>query len=65
MKSPQHLFAELTAVIEDMHSVAVDGQAKNNSPDMQAALLAAVRESITRLVCIADAIERSLRAKRT
>ncbi len=61
MKSSQRLFADLTAALEDLHAVVVDGQAKGNSPDMQAALLAPARQGIGRIVRIANAIERSLR----
>jgi len=32
------LFADITAMLEDMHAVAVEGQRLDNSPDMQKAL---------------------------
>jgi hypothetical protein len=60
MKTPQRLFADLTAAIEDLHAVAVDGQAISNSPDMQAALLVPLRQGIACIVRIANSIERSL-----
>ncbi len=60
MKSVQHLFADLTAALEDVHSVAVEGQAHTATPDIQAALLPCVRLGITRLQTIATSIEAAL-----
>jgi hypothetical protein len=65
MRSSQRLFANLTTALEDLHAVAVDGQASSNSPDRQAALLVPARQGIARIVRIADAIERSLLGRRT
>lgn len=33
-------FAEITARLEDLHAVAVEGQRRDNSPDMQRVLIA-------------------------
>lgn len=35
-------FADLTAAIEDIHGIAVEGQAPNLSPDIQLCLLASI-----------------------
>lgn len=37
------LFADITAKLEDMHSIAVEGQARDNSPDMQRVLACQLR----------------------
>ena len=49
MKSVSRRFADLTAVLEDMHGIAVEGQAKDLTPDMQGALLTALRSSLADL----------------
>jgi hypothetical protein len=36
------MFADLTCAIEDLHGIAVEGQAPNLSPDIQLCLLAAI-----------------------
>lgn len=56
MKSVQHLFAELTAALEDIHGVAVEGQSPHATPDMQASLLACVRIGLGKLERIAESI---------
>lgn len=33
-------FAKITARLEDLHAVAVEGQRRDNSPDMQRVLIA-------------------------
>lgn len=35
---PRH-FADITAKLEDLHAIAVDGQRRDNSPDMQRVLV--------------------------
>jgi len=49
MKSVSQKFADVTAVLEDMHGIAVEGQAKDLTPDMQAALLMSLRSSLADL----------------
>lgn len=46
MKEVPALFADLTMALEDMLGPAVEGQQADLSPDMQEALLAAVRTGI-------------------
>ncbi|RPF70963.1 hypothetical protein [Aurantiacibacter spongiae] len=43
------LFADITAMLEDMHTVAIEGQSNDNSPDMQCALMCQLRIGITSL----------------
>ena len=49
MKSVPRRFADITAVLEDMHGIAVEGQAKDLTPDMQGALLMSLRSSLADL----------------
>ena len=60
MKSIPRLFAELTAVIEDMHGIAVEGQAPHLSPDLRNMLLRSLNQSVARIELITSAIERRL-----
>jgi len=48
-KSIPHLFADVTALLEDMHSIAVEGQRCDNPPEVQLALVASLRPGIIRL----------------
>jgi hypothetical protein len=41
-----HLFADVTAKLEDLHAVAVEGQRADNAPDMQSALNAHLRTGL-------------------
>jgi hypothetical protein len=43
------LFAKVTAKLEDLHMVAVDGQRRDNSTDMQRVLAAQLRMGIASL----------------
>lgn len=56
MKTVQHLFADLTAALEDVHTVAIEGQSQDASNDMQASLLSCFRIGLLRLEQIADSI---------
>lgn len=49
MKDIHELFADLTALLEDLHGVAVEGQQAGLSPDMQAVLLSSVRDGVQRI----------------
>lgn len=35
MSSVQRFFADMTAVVEDLHGVTDDGQRRGNSPDIE------------------------------
>lgn len=48
-QSIPHLFADVTALLEDMHGVAVEGQRPDNPPELQLALAASLRPDIIRL----------------
>lgn len=55
-KSVRRLFADATALIEDMHAVAVEGQAQGLSPDMVRVLVANLRSGVRRLDAAAQRI---------
>ena len=42
-------FADLTAKLEDLHSLAVEGQGSENSPDMHRVLAAHLRTGLASL----------------
>ena len=48
-KSIPHLFADATAKLEDLHSLAVEGQRPDNAPDMQSVLIVHLRSGIAAL----------------
>ncbi len=48
----QKLFADATMALEDLHSVAVEGQRRDNAPDMQLALATHLRAGIVGLDAI-------------
>lgn len=43
------LFAKVTAKLEDLHMIAVDGQRRDNSTDMQRVLAAQLRMGLASL----------------
>ena len=48
-KSVRQLFADATALLEDLHGIAVEGQAQDASPDMMRVLVGSLRSGIRRL----------------
>lgn len=56
MKDAPLLFADLTAALEDLHAVAIEGQRGTLSPDIQEALLASVTAGLRRFNHIVAAI---------
>lgn len=58
--SVPRLFADVTAKLEDLHSVAVEGQRRDNSRDMQRALACQLRMGIISLDMSLTAIKRGL-----
>ncbi len=58
--SVPRLFADVTAMLEDLHSVAVEGQRRDNSRDMQRALACQLRMGMMSLDTSLAAIKRSL-----
>lgn len=54
------LFADVTAKLEDLHSIAVEGQRRDNSRDMQQALTCQLRMGMMSLDTMLGAIKRSL-----
>ena len=49
MKSVRHIFADITAALEYMHGIAVEGQANGLSPDIHIALLRQLRAGAANL----------------
>ena len=45
----QHMFANVTAQLEDLHAIAVEGQCADNSPDMQTVLNVHLRSGLVAL----------------
>lgn len=56
MKIVSRRFADLAMTLEDLHGIAVEGQAARLSPDIHRALLFSIQTCITRLNAIADRI---------
>jgi hypothetical protein len=60
MKAIQHLFADVTAKLEDVHAISVEGQRRDNAPDMQWVLVCHVRQAIAAIDAIACEIKQGL-----
>lgn len=54
-------FAELTATLEDLHAIAVEGQDATATPDMLEPLLMAAKCDLRRARCILLNIAKALR----
>jgi hypothetical protein len=48
-KSVTRLFAEVTALLEDLHGVAVEGQRRDNPAEVQLALASSLRAGLVRI----------------
>ena len=59
-KTVPHLFADLTARAEDFHSLTVEGQRRDNAPDMQRALAGHLHMAIAAMDSIVGQIEHRL-----
>lgn len=62
-KSLPHLFADMTAMLEDIHGIAVEGQAADLSADMRRALLVEIQSGFWTLRAIAERISLALEAE--
>ena len=60
MKTVPHMFAELTAQTEDFHSLTVEGQRRDNSPDMQRAIASHLRMAMAAMDGIVGQIKQRL-----
>lgn len=60
MKSVQHLFADLTAALEEIHSIAVEGQSPHATPDIHEGLLACSRLGVEGLQGLVRSIDEAL-----
>lgn len=54
------LFADVTAKLEDMHMIAVEGQRGDNAPDMQRVLVCQLRMGVASLDISLAKIKRRL-----
>lgn len=54
------LFADVTAKLEDLHSIAMEGQQRDNSSDMYCALVCQLRTGMKSLDTSLAAIRRGL-----
>jgi hypothetical protein len=59
-KSIPHLFAEVTAKLEDLHAIAVEGQRRDNAPDMQGVLTFHLRSGLAALDDTMRAVAKAL-----
>jgi hypothetical protein len=59
-KSIPHLFADLTARLEDLSAVAVEGQRRDNARDMQSVLASHLRMGIAAVDATLGEIKRRL-----
>ena len=64
-KTIPHLFADVTARLEDLHAIAVEGQRADNAPDMQGVLNAHLRSGLATLDDIVRAVAAALDRKRS
>jgi hypothetical protein len=55
-----HLFAEVSAKLEDLHAIAVEGQRADNAPDMQNVLNAHLRTGLVELDGTIRAVAKAL-----
>ena len=60
MKTVPHMFADLTAQAEDFHSLTVEGQRRDNSPDMQRAIASHLRMAMAAMDGIVGQIKHQL-----
>jgi hypothetical protein len=57
-------FADITAKLEDLHAVAVEGQRADNAADMQEVLLIQLRSGIAALDASVRTMAKSLKGAR-
>ena len=48
-KAIPHMFADVTAKLEDLHAIAVEGQRADNAPDMHSVLNIHLRDGLAAL----------------
>lgn len=59
-KAIPRLFADIMVALEDMHAIAVDGQSRDNTPDMQRVLFCHLRKRSVALDAALTRIKRKL-----
>lgn len=59
-QSVLHQFSDVTAKLEDLHAIAVEGQCGDNSPDMDQALFVHLRSGVAALQCVLQEMANAL-----
>ncbi|MGB3795566.1 MAG: hypothetical protein WA957_04605 [Alteraurantiacibacter sp.] len=59
------MFADITAKLEDLHGIAVEGQRRDNAPDMQNVLNIHLSSGLVALNCTIRAIAKALEGSRS
>lgn len=59
-KNTADLFADVTAKLEDLHAIAVEGQRADNAPDMQTVLNVHLRSGLVALNGIVRSMTKTL-----
>ena len=59
-KSIPHLFADATAKLEDAHAISIEGQRRDNPPDVQAILACHLRMAIAAMDGVVGEIKHRL-----
>jgi len=60
MKSVSRLFAEVTCKLEDAHAISVEGQRRDNAPEMQTVFACHLRMAIVAMDAIVGEIKHRL-----
>lgn len=63
MKTVQHLFADLTVLVEDLHGIAVEGQAPDVSADMHTVLATSIGAGLADAARVVATIRTALDAR--
>lgn len=64
MNVASHLFAEISAKLEDLHSISVEGQQSDNASDMNCVLQVQLRSGVAALNITISAISQALEGAR-
>ena len=64
-KTIPHLFADVTAKLENLHAIAVEGQRSDNAPDMQDVLTVHLRSGLAALAGDMRAMAKALEGSRS
>jgi hypothetical protein len=65
MKAASRLFAEVSAKLEDLHSISVEGQRPDNAPDMRRVLQIQLRSGLAALSVTVGDIKQALESSKS